>query len=328
MSKKYKPIIIVAGEPNSVFLELYFKVLKKKIKNPLVLIVSESILLKQSLYLKQKFKLNKIDIDKINFKGINNKQINFVDIKYNQFSAFQKISTKSKKYIEKCFEIGLKIIKNHKCAGLINGPISKKHFLNFKYKGITEYLAKKHNINTDKVTMLIFNSNLSVSPITTHLPISKVSQNINKKKIIFNAKLIDKFFRTYIKKTPRIAITGLNPHCETNNKINEEKQIINPSIRNLQKNKIKVFGPFSADTIFMKNIINNFDVVIGMYHDQVLAPIKAIYNFKAINITLGLPFIRISPDHGPNEKMMGKNKSNYESLYHSIKFFENNVFKS
>ena len=176
--------------------------------------------------------------------------------------------------------------------------------------------------------MLIFNSNLSVSPITTHLPISKVSQNINKKKIIFNAKLIDKFFRTYIKKTPRIAITGLNPHCETNNKINEEKQIINPSIRNLQKNKIKVFGPFSADTIFMKNIINNFDVVIGMYHDQVLAPIKAIYNFKAINITLGLPFIRISPDHGPNEKMMGKNKSNYESLYHSIKFFENNVFKS
>ena len=328
MSKNFKPIIIVAGEPNSVFLELYFKILKKKIKNPLILIVSEKILLKQSLYLKQKIKIKKIEFDKINLKEINNKQINFINVEYNQTNAFQKISSKSKRYIDKCFETGLNILKKHECAGLINGPISKKHFLNFKHKGITEYLAKKNNIDTEEVAMLIFNNNLSVSPITTHLPISKISQNIKKKKIISNTKLIYKFFKTYLKKTPKIAITGLNPHCETNNKINEEKQIINPSIRYLKKNKIKIFGPFAADTIFMKNNINNFDVVMGMYHDQVLTPIKAIYNFKAINITLGLPFIRISPDHGPNEKMMGKNKSNYESLYHSIKFFENNVFKS
>ena len=328
MFKNYKPIIIIAGEPNSVFLELFFKVLKKKIKNPLILIVSEKILVKQRIYLKQKIKIKKIELDKINFKEINNKQINFINVEYNQANAFQKISTKSKKYIEKCFEIGLKILKNHECAGLINGPISKKHFLNFKYKGITEYLAKKNNIDTEEVAMLIFNNNLSVSPITTHLPISKVSQNIKRKKIISNTKLIDKFFKTYLKIIPKIAITGLNPHCETNNKINEEKQIINPSIRYLKKNKIKIFGPFAADTIFMKNNINKFDVVIGMYHDQVLTPIKAIYDFKAINITLGLPFIRVSPDHGPNEKMMGKNKSNYESLYRSIKFFENNVFKS
>ena len=328
MSKNYKPIIIVAGEPNSVFLEIYFKVLKKKIKNPLILIVSEKILLKQRLYLNQKIKINKIEIDEIGITKLDNKKINFIDVKYNQTNTFQKISTKSKQYIEKCFKIALKILKNHKCAGLVNGPISKKHFLNFKHKGITEYLAKKNNINIEEVAMLIFNNSLSVSPITTHLPISKVSQNIKRGKIISNAKLIDKFFRTYFKITPKIAVTGLNPHCETNNKVNEEKQIINPSIRYLQKNKIKIFGPFAADTIFMKSNINKFNVIIGMYHDQVLAPIKAIYNFKAINITLGLPFIRVSPDHGPNEKMMGKNKSNYESLYHSIKFFENNVFKS
>ena len=254
-------------------------------------------MLKQSLYLKQKIKIKKVEFDKINLKKINNKQINFIDVEYNQANAFQKISTKSKNYIDKCFETGLNILKKHECAGLINGPISKKHFLNFKYKGITEYLAKKNNIDTEEVAMLIFNNNLSVSPITTHLPISKVSQNIKKEKIISNAKLIHKFFKTYLKKNPKIALTGLNPHCETNNKINEEKQIINPSIRYLKKNKIKIFGPFAADTIFMKNSINNFDVVMGMYHDQVLTPIKAIYNFKAINITLGLPFIRISPDY-------------------------------
>ena len=144
MLKDFKPIVVVAGEPNSIFLELYFKVLKeKKIKNPLILIVSEKILFKQSHFLKQKIKVKKINVDKIDFKRMNNKQINFINVEYNQANAFKKISTKSKQYIEKCFEIGLKILKNHKCAGMVNGPISKKHFLNFKYKGITEYLAKK-----------------------------------------------------------------------------------------------------------------------------------------------------------------------------------------
>ena len=81
-------------------------------------------------------------------------------------------------------------------------------------------------------------------------------------------------------------------------------------------------GPFAADTIFLKKNRKKFDVIIGMYHDQVLTPIKTLFEYEAINITLGLPFLRISPDHGPNEKMMGKNTSNYLSLYKAISFLE------
>ncbi len=121
---------------------------------------------------------------------------------------------------------------------------------------------------------------------------------------------------------PKIAITGLNPHCESINKINEDEKIIKPTVKKLSKKGYKVSGPFSADTIFLKKNRKKFDVIVGMYHDQVLTPIKTIFEYDAINITLGLPFIRISPDHGPNEQMVGKNLSDPLSLIKAITFFE------
>ena len=103
--------------------------------------------------------------------------------------------------------------------------------------------------------------------------------------------------------------------------IKVKKNIIIPAINYLKSKKFKV-SAFSADTIFLKDNYKKFDVIIGMYHDQVLAPIKSIFGFNAINITLGLPFIRISPDHGPNVKMFGKNISNPDSLREAIKFLD------
>ena len=88
------------------------------------------------------------------------------------------------------------------------------------------------------------------------------------------------------------------------------------------KNKINIKGPFSADTFFSKKNLFHYDIAVGMYHDQVLTPIKTIFNFKAINLTLGLPFLRTSPDHGTNNQMIGKNKSNPQSLISSINFFK------
>ena len=123
---------------------------------------------------------------------------------------------------------------------------------------------------------------------------------------------------------PKIAITGLNPHCENFFNISEEKNIIEPAIKILKKKKIKIFGPYPADTVFLKQNMKKFNVIIGMYHDQVLTPIKTLYGFNAINITLGLPFLRISPDHGPNNKMIGKNKSDPQSLIDALKFLNKN----
>ena len=104
-------------------------------------------------------------------------------------------------------------------------------------------------------------------------------------------------------------------------KFNEDDKIISPAIKSF-KNKINVKGPFPADTIFLKNNRKKFDVIIGMYHDQVLAPIKTLFEYDAINITIGLPFLRVTPDHGPNEKMVGQNKSNPISLIKALNFLD------
>ena len=316
-----KPIIIVSGEPYSTFLEIFFKIKKKnKFKNPIILIVSKKILLKQMKKLKFRFTIKTLDKKKIDFKKIDNKNINIINVDSNLTATFTKISKQSNVYINKSFNIALKLMKENNCAGLINGPISKKHFLKNKFLGITEFLA--HKTNSKKYAMVIFNKNLSVSPITTHLPLKDVHKQISKNKIIDHINLIENFYKKYFNKKPRIGVTGLNPHCESNYKSSEENKIIRPSIKSLIRKKFIVKGPFPADTIFMKNKLKQFDVIIGMYHDQVLTPMKTLFEFNAINITLGLPFIRISPDHGPNTPMLGKNLSNPESLLRALNFLD------
>ncbi len=317
-----KPILIVAGEPNSIFFEIFFKSIKnKKYKSPLILIASHKILLLQMKKLNFKKKINLLDQKKFKEKDLKQNYINLININFSQNYAFTKITNKSNNYINKSFEVAFEIIKKGISYKLINGPISKKSFLNKNYLGITEYLTKKFKSNNS--AMLIYNKKLSVCPITTHLPISSVSKSINKKLIREKILLINTFYRKVLGFKPKIGVTGLNPHCESVKKYNEDEKIILPAIKSL-KNKICVFGPFAADTIFLSKNRKNFDVIVGMYHDQVLGPIKTLFEYDAINITLGLPILRISPDHGPNEKMMGKNRSNPLSLINAITFLDKN----
>ena len=318
--KKFKPIIIVAGEPNSIFIEIFFKALKKKIKSPIILVASYKLLKLQMKKLKYKKKILTLDYKKLQNYNLDNRSINLININYNVTRAFDKISVKSNKYIEKSFKIGLDIIKTGISNKFINGPVSKKSFLKKKYLGITEYISEKFLSNN--TAMLIYNNNLAVSPITTHLPLKFVNKKINKKNIKNKVKLIVNFYKTFLKLNPRIAILGLNPHCESIDSFNEDEKIIKPVVKELKMIGYKVSGPLPADTIFLKENRKKFDVIVGMYHDQVLIPIKTIHEYDAINITLGLPFIRISPDHGPNERMLGKNKSNPLSLIKAISFLD------
>ena len=316
-----KPIVIVGGEPNSIFLEIFFKSIKaNSYKSPLIIVVSKKLLQEQMIKLGFSFKINDIDIKFKNFSKLDNKKINLINVDYNFKKCFEKISSKSNKYINKTFLIALKIMKKNKFSKFINGPISKKYFLRGETLGITEYLAKKAKV--DKVAMLIFNKDLSVSPLTTHLALKDVHKKISKKKIYTQVSLINNFYKKKFNKLPRIAITGLNPHCESNFQNSEEDKIIIPAIKKLRLKNNKINGPFPADTIFTKSFLNKYDVIIGMYHDQVLSPMKALFGFDAINITLGLPFTRISPDHGPNYSMLGKNLSDPKSLIQALKFLD------
>ena len=310
----FKPILIVAGEPKSVFFEIFFKSLKfKKYDSPIVVICSRKLLeahMKKNR-IKKKIKLQKYT--SLKNKKLNNKSINLIDIEYSKKNHNY--------YIDQSFDTAFKIIKKKITNKLINGPISKTRFLNGKFLGITEYIS--HEFGYKNSAMLIYNKNLSVCPVTTHLPIKKVAKNINKQEIKKKINLIYKFYKTKFNINPKIAVLGLNPHCESFEKFDEDKKIIKPLINSL-KNKILVSGPYPADTIFLKKNREKFNVIVGMYHDQVLAPLKTLYEYDAINITLGLPFLRISPDHGPNEKMIGKNLSNPLSLIQAISFLDTN----
>ena len=318
---KNKPILIVAGEPNSIFSEIFFKTVnKKKFISPIILIVSFDLFKKQMKFLNFDIKLNLIKSSDLGKIELSNKNIYIININYNNLNIFNKISNHSNLYLKKCFDVAFKILKKKITYKFINGPVNKKYFLKKKYFGITEYISKKFNKKNN--AMLIFNKELSVCPLTTHLPLKHVPKSINKKIIKKKIILINDFYKKIIGFKPKIAITGLNPHCESMDKFNEDEKIIKPTVKYLKTKNINIKGPFSADTIFIKNNRDNYDVIVGMYHDQVLTPIKTIYEYDAINITLGLPFLRVSPDHGPNENMIGLNLSNPLSLKRALEFLD------
>ena len=318
---KFKPILVFTGEPNSIFSEILIKSINKvKIKKPIIIISSKKLLKRQLKKLKFNKKIRLLDYKKISDYDLNNKSLNLINVDYNQKKAFDKITNKSNKYIQDCFDIAFNIVKKENILRFINGPISKKNFLKKKYLGITEYISdyfKKKN-----TCMLIFNKKLSVCPVTTHLPLKLVSKEINKNNIKNKVVLIQNFYREYLNKVPRIGILGLNPHCETILNFNEDEKIIKPLVLKMRKSGYKINGPIPADTVFLKKNREKYDVIIGMYHDQVLTPIKTLFEYDAINITLGLPFLRVSPDHGPNEKMMGRNISNPLSLIKALQFLD------
>ena len=319
-----RSIAIIAGEPNSISSEIIFKSWKnkKKYNHKLFFIIGSFDLLKlQMKKLNYKIKIKKID-NNFNIKDLRDNKLPVYDVPYKQHKPFEKISIKSNSYIFKCFEVAINLVKNKKIVGFVNCPISKETLFRNNHQGITEFLSKKMG-NGGDVSMLIYNKNLSVCPITTHIPLSKVSKKINKKKIINKVLIINKFYKKIFKKKPKFLVLGINPHNFTSLKYNEEEKIISKAISKLINLKIKVKGPISPDSSFINFNKKDFDVIIGMYHDQVLTPFKAIFNYEAINITLGLPFIRTSPDHGTAEKIAGKKIANPKSLIESIKFFNN-----
>ncbi len=320
---KNKSVIVVCGDPRSTFNEILIKTLKNKVlknvKFPIIIIGSKKLFEKELKKYKTNVSLKKFD----NRISLQKNNIYIFDIPLDQ----KKLSLiKKNTYIKKSFEISLNLLKKGNSLALINGPISKKTFLKGRYNGITEYLASK--TDTLNEVMLIFNKELSVSPMTTHIPINQVTQKINKKMIIKKAKSINEFYKKFLGFKPNIAVTGLNPHCETFAGRDIEKTEILPAIKHLKKEKMKILGPFSADTIFLRKNRREFDVIIGMYHDQVLTPMKTIFGFNAINITIGLPFVRITPDHGPNHQMFGLNKSKPDSLIQAFNFLNKYVVKA
>ena len=322
-----KSIAIIAGEPNSISSEIIFKswILRKKHKyKPLFIIGSIRLLNLQKKKLKYKIKIKKIN-NNFKINDLKGNELPVYDVSCKQKKTFEKISTKSNKYIFESFSLAVQLLKSKKIQGFINCPVHKESLFKKKYNGVTEYLAKKFRVKNNEV-MLIYNKKLAVSPLSTHIPLNKVSSKIKKTEIIKKVLTINNFYKKIIKKKPRIAILGLNPHNYSARKYSEEEEIITPAVKIIKKRGVNVTGPISPDTSFTIYKKYKFDVIFGMYHDQVLTPFKALFKYNAVNITLGLPFVRVSPDHGVGEDIVGKKIADPQSLVESIKFF--NFIKS
>ncbi len=314
-----KIIAIVAGDPDSINSEIIAKTWKNKklFKNLNIFVIGNFELIKKQLQvLKIKIKLNKISsLKSNNFKN----GLSIFDVPCSFKKPFGLKKKIKKNYVIETLNIAIKLSKEKKITGFVNCPINKTEIFD-KNLGVTEFLGKKFKTK-GKEAMLIYNKQLSVCPITTHISLKKVSKHLSKKTIFDKIITINKFYLEKLKIKPKIGVIGLNPHNDEFKKNSEERKIILPAIYLLKKKKIKVIGPIPSDTAFIDFKNRNFNVLIGMYHDQVLSPFKALFKFNAINITLGIPILRISPDHGTGKDIIKKNLANPLSLIEAIKFF-------
>ena len=209
---------------------------------------------------------------------------------------------------------------NKEYAALVTGPINKKiiNDYGFEFSGHTEFLADISQ--TKNVVMLLANSKVKVALLTTHIPLNKVSESVSTKKIIETIKILNENLKSLWKiKNPKICVLGLNPHAGEGGFMgSEEIEIIEPAINALLSEKICVEGPISADTAFIKEKTSKYDAYLAMFHDQGLPVLKSMGFGDSVNITLGLPFTRISVDHGTAYELAGKNKADPSSFKRSM----------
>ncbi len=317
-----KKIIIVHGDPNSINSEIIYKTWKKlntKVRKKIILIGNHKLLSSQLKRLGYRLPIDKVkNLSQILF----NNNLKIIDIPLIFHNPFKVSSNSASKYVINSLNLAHELAKDKKVKGIINCAIHKNLINPVKKRGVTEYLASKCNIKDHSEVMLIHNNKLSVVPLTTHINIKDVSKTININLIVKKIITLSKSYKKLFKRKPKIGILGLNPHNSELKKNSEELIKILPAINILRKKGIKLEGPLVADTVFV-NDYKRFNVLVGMYHDQVLGPFKTMYHFDAINITLGLDYIRVSPDHGPALDLIGKNKSKYLSLLKCLKFIDN-----
>ncbi len=312
-------VVFTCGDINGISPEIAVKVFsyicEKKNKNQIIFICPKNIF--EFYYKSTRASFNYQIIDKQSFS---NRLLNLIPLPDAKFN-FGKPTASSGRIAFKSINKSLKLIHSHKADVLVTTPISKEAFnlAKINFPGHTELLAKSEN--NENYMMMFLSEKLIAGLLTIHLPISKVSSRISKTRIIKSINLLNlTAMRDLGISNPKIAVLGLNPHAGENGLIgNEEEMIIKPAIKSLQK-KINVTGPFVPDAFWGNKTYKKFDMILGMYHDQILIPFKLLNFNSGVNFTAGLGLIRTSPDHGTAYDIAGMNKANEWSLLQSYKY--------
>ena len=319
-----KKIIYSPGEPSGIGPDIIIKLCCsnswEKYKSSIVSIGDPELFTRRAKLLKKKLKI--IEANSLEDLKKNKKNILQI-IKVSKCKNYQagELSANNAKYVIDNLDYAIDQTLNMDKVALVTGPISKENITSIikNFSGHTEYIMQ--NTKSKDVLMMLASPKLKVALATTHVPLKKVSKMIKKELIVNKIKILNNELKNKFNiNKPKIRILGLNPHAGENGKIGtEELDHIKPAVRFLKKNNIDVSYPISADTAFSIGLLKDTDAYLGMYHDQVLPVLKALSFGNSINITLGIPIIRTSVDHGVALDIAGTSKSNTSSLDLAIK---------
>lgn len=249
------------------------------------------------------------------------KQVNLVTVSDEQIEVeWGKPTEAAGALAFRSIETAVKDLASNKIDVLVTSPINKDTIQSdeFQFPGHTEYLADMAGV--ERYLMLLVSDELKVGVVTGHIPLKEVSKTLTKEAILEKLAIMkESLLRDFGIAKPRIAVLGLNPHAGDNGLLGEEeKEIIIPAIRDARASGDYVYGPYGADGFFGSKIYKQFDATLAMYHDQGLAPFKALAFHSGVNYTAGLPIVRTSPDHGTAYDLAGKNEASPDSLRAAI----------
>jgi len=313
-----KPIVITSGEPAGIGPDLCIQLAQKPRAYPIVVIGNTELMQQRAAQLNLDLKIcNYLDDQTPSTQA---GTLSVLDLPLSAPVKAQQLNKENSPYVIQCLSLAAKGCLENKFSALVTGPVQKSviNDAGIKFSGHTEFFADQ--CKTSKVVMMLATKKLKVALVTTHLPLSQVSAAITQKNIKQTLHIVN----TSLKKQfgiqqPRIAVCGLNPHAGENGHLgSEEIDIIIPVIKQLKKEGMSLNGPLPADTAFTPKYLDSSDVIVAMYHDQGLPVLKYQGFGSAANITLGLPFIRTSVDHGTALDLAGTGKADLGSMNTAI----------
>ena len=255
------------------------------------------------------------------YNRVNHKQVNLFNCWEEEVNINPgQLTPEGGKYAAISLQTAVAALKQNQIDGLVTAPIHKKNIQSaeFSFTGHTPYL--KNIFGAGDVVMMLCADNFRVALVTEHVPVSVITQNISKEKILSKLQIINKSLqKDFGIEKPKIAVLGLNPHAGDEGLIgNEEETIIKPAIKEAKNNNMLVIGPYSADAFFARRSYTRFDAVLAMYHDQGLIPFKTLASGEGVNFTAGISGVRTSPDHGVAFDIAGKNIADNSSFLLAI----------
>lgn len=344
-----KPLIITSGEPAGIGMDIVLQLANadrlSSFERPIIVLADSQALTERKNQLSKNNSLSKeIQLNSLNKNALSEThsnfqnllanyqpdQLNIIDIPTHSRVTAGQLNDDNANMVLAQLQLAHELAKSGQAAAIITAPLQKSVIMKVipDFMGHTEYFMEQSGL--DKVVMMLANATMKVALVTTHLPLRKVANAVTKTEVQRTIEIVLNDCQTkFGLANPKILVCGLNPHAGEDGHLGtEERDIINPVLQTYRDKGIDISLAMPADTLFTPKYVNNCDVIIAMYHDQGLAPLKSHGFGETVNITLGLPYIRTSVDHGTALDLAGTGKASSESLYQALVYANEMADKS